>query len=408
MPNIIFAGYFPLQIYFPSSTIYYDRYMGLRAPFFLEKGMVYSVTSLVKRLDFNYLRKRYIRDQDLPRYRKRFANYLALPPIPQRVRALTHQVTEGKPSVFEKATALCRYLSEHYPYKLDIPPFPKGAETADWFLFEEKRGYCEQFATALAVMCRIEGIPSRLVTGYTSGTYNALTGYYEVRNNDAHAWVEFHVPQMGWVSLDPTAGTAYLPDLRIYAKDRWMGNVLIEWLRGMIPWKKLQPLELFFVKLQSRVDLFLFRMGNRGFLALFGFFFLVSLTIVAVFVMMQGLRKGRVRIPGLRLLQRSIESALGRAGIVKVTPLKKALAVYHSMVEALGTAGVPRAPFETPIEFNRRAAEKVGSQETSLITDFFNNVRYGHNCEPSEAEIERAQAALDVIRARVRESRARK
>ena len=74
------------------------------------------------------------------------------------------------------------------------------------FIFEEKRGYCEHFATAMAVMCRASGIASRLVVGYTPGVYNPLTGYYEIKGSDAHAWVEILVYPYGWITFDPTPG----------------------------------------------------------------------------------------------------------------------------------------------------------------------------------------------------------
>lgn len=67
-----------------------------------------------------------------------------------------------------------------------------------------KRGHCEYFATAMVILLRSIGIPARLVTGYAAGDYNPLTGYFEVRRLNAHAWVEAHFPEYGWVTFEPT------------------------------------------------------------------------------------------------------------------------------------------------------------------------------------------------------------
>jgi hypothetical protein len=76
----------------------------------------------------------------------------------------------------------------------------------DTFLFEDREGVCEQYATALAVMARSLDIPARLAAGYGAGDYNAITGYYEVRLSHAHSWVEVYFPEYGWVPFDPTPG----------------------------------------------------------------------------------------------------------------------------------------------------------------------------------------------------------
>ncbi len=65
---------------------------------------------------------------------------------------------------------------------------------------------CVQFATAMVVLLRTQGIPARVVAGYGAGEYNALSGYYTVRMSDAHAWVEVYFPGYGWVPFDPTPG----------------------------------------------------------------------------------------------------------------------------------------------------------------------------------------------------------
>jgi protein-glutamine gamma-glutamyltransferase len=77
-------------------------------------------------------------------------------------------------------------------------------DAVEYFLFEQQRGYCEQFSSSLAVMARSQGIPARVATGYAPGEYNPFTGLYDVRASDAHAWVEVYFPQYGWTTFDPT------------------------------------------------------------------------------------------------------------------------------------------------------------------------------------------------------------
>jgi transglutaminase-like putative cysteine protease len=83
---------------------------------------------------------------------------------------------------------------------------PEGQDAVDHFLFDTDVGFCEQFASATAVMLRSLGIPTRVVAGYTPGFRNPFTGYYEVRNSDAHMWVEVWFPALGWYEFDPTFG----------------------------------------------------------------------------------------------------------------------------------------------------------------------------------------------------------
>ena len=72
------------------------------------------------------------------------------------------------------------------------------------FLFDRRKGHCEYFASAMAVMLRTVGIPSRVVTGFASGVYNPLTGWQVVRASDAHSWVEAWIAGRGWRTYDPT------------------------------------------------------------------------------------------------------------------------------------------------------------------------------------------------------------
>jgi protein-glutamine gamma-glutamyltransferase len=133
---------------------------------------------------------------------------LQLPKIDARIPQLAEQVTASADNNYDKAVAIEHYLSSHFGYTLELPRI-SPADPLAHFLFERKRGHCEYFSSAMAVMLRTLRIPSRVVNGFRGGEFNDLTSNYVVRASDAHSWVEAYFPGSGWVSFDPTpAGPA--------------------------------------------------------------------------------------------------------------------------------------------------------------------------------------------------------
>ena len=129
--------------------------------------------------------------------------YLQLPPVDPRVRALAEQITQRAASPYDKTLAIESYLHDKYRYTLVLPRRLAKDPIAD-FLLVRKEGHCEYFASAMAVMLRTLGIPSRLVNGFRTGEFNTITGSYIIRGSEAHTWVEVFFPGTGWVSFDPT------------------------------------------------------------------------------------------------------------------------------------------------------------------------------------------------------------
>jgi len=106
-------------------------------------------------------------------------------------------------SDLRKANAIERYLKKNYRYSLDVKPPDDNINPVLYFLFESKAGYCEHYATAMTMMLRSAGIPSRVVTGFSGGELNEYGGYIIVRQSDAHSWVEA-VIEGRWMRFDPT------------------------------------------------------------------------------------------------------------------------------------------------------------------------------------------------------------
>ena len=131
------------------------------------------------------------------------AAYLQLPAVDRRLLPLTAQITEGAKSDQQRAANLEKYLRTTFPYTLELPK-EEAADPIAYFLFERKKGHCEYFASSMAVMLRLLGIPSRVVTGLHGGELNPISGWYQIRASDAHSWVEAFISGKGWVTYDPT------------------------------------------------------------------------------------------------------------------------------------------------------------------------------------------------------------
>ena len=170
----------------------------LRSTIPLRKGYQYGVISSVSAATEIQLRRA---GTDYPDWVRR---YLELPASStRRVEATARRLTRGADNPYDAALLLERYLRRlRYDTRVGDPPPDRDA--VDWFLFVSRAGYCDYFASAMAVMARSIGIPSRVVSGYNSGSFNEQTGLYEVRQEHAHSWPELFFPGYGWVRFEPT------------------------------------------------------------------------------------------------------------------------------------------------------------------------------------------------------------
>jgi hypothetical protein len=141
------------------------------------------------------------------RLRKLVSSYLQLPDgaiTPRMAELLARLDQQGATSAYAKVNAVIGHMRT-LAYTTDLPePSGPDANLVDEFLFEWERGHCEYFATATVVMLRAMGIPARMVNGFLGGDYNSVGGYFNVRQANAHSWVEVFFPDQGWVEFDPT------------------------------------------------------------------------------------------------------------------------------------------------------------------------------------------------------------
>jgi transglutaminase-like putative cysteine protease len=329
-PNVVFAAYRPFEVYFPAGSVGVDRYAALRCPVPLEQGLIYSVISRVPDPTPGVLRAA---SSDIPE--AVWDRYLSLPPIPERIGILARRLTAGRASLYDKALAVSGYLHDGYAYDLRAPLLPPGADAVDHFLFVSRRGSCEIFASAMAVLLRAAGVPARLATGYAPGRYNVLTGYYEVRNSDAHAWVEVFLPRAGWIEFEATPGFEAPEVFAAQTGGQWLLEDFARWAGRL-----------------GHAALAQVRAGGIAPLPpTVGLPLVVALT--AVLVMRRG--KGYA---GRKTLRPPVEAA------------------YLRMSAMLARSGLSRAPHVTPREFSSTIPGPVRPL-VEEITDLFERGRYG-------------------------------
>lgn len=129
--------------------------------------------------------------------------YLQLPEGMEKIADLARSIVKGKTRIYDKVETIETYLKEKYTYTLNVPEPPEGVNPIEDFIFKTKKGYCEHYATAMVLMLRSIGIPSRIVTGFYGGEINSYGGYLIVRQSNAHSWVEAAIDKR-WERFDPT------------------------------------------------------------------------------------------------------------------------------------------------------------------------------------------------------------
>lgn len=315
--------------------------------------------------------------------------YLELPAdLPPRIRELALAWTEGATTPTERARAIEKHLREDYKYDTDTSSTRASAPLDD-FLFESKRGHCTFFSSAMAIMLRTVGIPTRTVNGYLGATYNKYGGFYVVRQGEAHSWVEVYIDKEGWTTFDPTpaaGGTAQtklsepwatVADFVEATSQRWHHNVVEYNLTQQVA--LLQSLTKPNGPEDRRRD------GARrswGWLVVGG---LLVAAVAAVFVV----RRRRTVV------------AVKSDGSPRARELAKVTTIYERLEGALAAHGVQRAPGTPPLRHaeNLVAAAHPLGPEVLEITQVYLSVRFGGMALSDDA-------TLDLER-RVRSIRAR-
>lgn len=210
-PNLIFHASEANEVWFPSSHLFVSSEGTILAGSTMGPGSIYTVESQVSVPSAAQLESASSSNgSDIVLSNAQLKRYTQLPsPNPYaNVKKLALEITKHSSNTYDKVLALEAWIGDHTEYSTNIPPLTRGQDTVEEFLFGNRKGYCEQISTSLAVMLRSIGIPAREATGYVPGSYNPITDLWQEEAKDAHAWVQVWFPGYGWQSFDPTA---YVP-----------------------------------------------------------------------------------------------------------------------------------------------------------------------------------------------------
>lgn len=301
--------------------------------------------------------------------------YLRLPAVDARIGQLAHDLTDNELQRLEKARMIERHLRSSYPYTIELPDTGQSDPVAH-FLFERRKGHCEYFASAMAVMLRTIGIPARVATGFQSGTFNPMSGWYLIRSSDAHSWVEAFIDGFGWITFDPTP-----PDPSSGAMSLWqraglyLDAVDVFWQEWVVNYDLARQLTLvdrlgrgsrgspaeWFDRWTRRDELSIdWRKGSP---------------IVAVIAL---LLLGRRFGPGVAAWwKRRRTVQLLRSG--QASP-SDATVLYLRMLEALRQKGVEKPGWMTPAEFVRHVPAEH-SAKVAEATDGYLALRFGNRLD---------------------------
>lgn len=389
------CAYRPVKAWFPGGVIGQEDDMALRAPGFLRKGTVYSVLSDIGEINGRPFSSG--EDSGDPRM------YLQLPDtLSPRVKELGGTIAQNMQGSLAKAEAIEQYLKTNYFYTLDTVLKQPDSDVIDKFLFERKAGHCEYYATSMVVMLRTIKVPARLATGYAAYRENAITGYYEVRKKNAHAWVEAYIEGFGWMTFEPTSSfelprqskrivaatgvLTYLEDRLSSAAQSNRGTWWAELIRKIVEfikrlWETLRDLFMALVKIVKNIFIWFAEIGWILFLAM--------------------LSASAIAYPVFRLVVR-LGERVDLAQLRKKDARQFIIQCYREMEKLLSRKKLPRRPFCAPSEYTPQVAAHLPHLVPSVevITGLFNRARYSDmtiGAREADSAFEAYQYILKII-----------
>ncbi|MBH0201343.1 MAG: DUF3488 domain-containing protein [Nitrospira sp.] len=328
-------------------------------------------------------------------------HFLQIPAQSERIAALANEITHTQHTIYGKTTAIHSFLTHNFRYSLDAP-LSEQDQPLEEFLFTRKTGYCEHYATAMVIMLRTIGIPARLVTGFLATEWNEYGNYYVVRQQDAHAWVEVHLPHSGWITMDPTP-----PSIESvgngspawYALGRMLDTIRLQWGRFFVQYSAADQLavvqELKAGSTSAR---------NRALDSMSALF----IPLMAMFVEMtdyasKGAIQPLVEVLGLVLIGLALLLWVGirrpwaKGAVSKKTTRDERVItqLYGRMIGHLARKGIAKLAEMPPLEFVRFTQERwndAGSAVAS-ITELYCRVRFGQ-IPPTREELLLAEDRL--------------
>ena len=308
--------------------------------------------------------------------------YLQLPTLDSRIAELGRRFAADATGDLARARAVERHLRSDFGYALELPD-REVADPLAHFLFVRRKGYCEYFASSMAVMLRSLGIPARLATGFQSGVYNPVSGLWLVRASDAHSWVEAWIPGHGWTTFDPTpadvnaGGLTILGRLALYLDAA--GTFWQEWVmtydvarQGTVAYRMEQGARHWGIRWSDTAASV--RAGWERYVAgwprRFGW---RALGWAAGLVALGFAAGPLVRL--MRMRQRVQRVRRGQARVADATLL------YQRMLHILRQRGYQKPPWFTPAEFAASLPRSPLGDFVAEFTGTYNALRFGGHAE---------------------------
>jgi transglutaminase-like putative cysteine protease len=329
------------------------------------------------------------------------STYLQLPhELDPRIPELAKQITKNARTPFDKSLAIESYLRNRFTYTLNLTGKP-GDDPLAHFLFETRAGHCEYFASAMTIMLRTLGIPTREVNGFLPGEYNDLGGDYIVRASDAHSWVEVYFPGLDWQTFDPTPAapeneSGFLTRLGQYAD--WMEITWSEWVIGydfahqMVMAQSLQrssrdfsdSLRAWYARQQLRGRRWMKSWHN-------GPGVLIPLTVLAFLILL--------RFDALTAILRRLWLSwqLRSPKTARSNP-QLASGLYAELLRVLARRGLKRDMSQTPLEFAAAVNAPNLAPPVREFTQLYAHARFGD----APCDTTRLRQLLDQVRAALR------
>lgn len=331
--------------------------------------------------------------------------YLQLPAIDPRIKRLAQQIGVRSQNEYDEAAAIQRYLMTNYSYTLNFAGPPPADPLAN-FLFASRAGHCEYFASAMAVMLRSMGVPTRYATGFLPGEYNDLGGDYIIRESDAHAWVEVYFPGYGWIPFDPTppgdaSHAGVLDRLSLYWD--WFQYTWGEWV---VNYDFVHQLNLAQNMHQSsrqwgdRLHDFYQReeqAAMREILALdrrteASPYFLPGLLVILVGLLIYLRGRSLIRYLVARWRLRASRDGNLTASLAALE--------YAEMLRLLEKRGWKKSPSQTALEFAAAIPAGEISAPVAQLTELYHSARFGSSAAPIEPMSSLLRSLRDLLRTR--------
>lgn len=312
---------------------------------------------------------------------ERSAN-LKLPGLDPRIGQLAFSLAARGVTEAQRARLIENHLRTSYPYTTELPKTESPDPVAD-FLFQRKKGHCEYFASAMAVMLRSIGIPARVATGFQSGVFNPLSGWYLIRANDAHSWVEAWVEGKGWTTYDPTPPDPNPNPYNLSTRLQLYADAMqVFWQDWVLSYDLDRQLNLA-MRMEESGRSVQFRGIERLFNNIFHsmqgtaesaklhawkavFFVLIAVTM---FLFGPAIWKSWRAMMHFRRVREGVASA------------SDATILYQRMLDILERKGIQKPRWQTPREFVNTVRDPDTLQLVERFTNAYNDLRFGNRLD---------------------------